>query len=190
MRITLKQLKQLNACQDGIDWFKKQKNKEAKSILRMCLKDNHFDYANWFVTQLFSKPQAVMYAIFNAEQCINNFEHVFPNDARLRNAIEAAKRWLESPADENRSAAYDAKSAAWSAESAARYAAWSAESAAWSAAYAAQAAAYAARSAWTTESAEFAALSAWSAVRSAWATESAKFTKSAAIEKAIQILGL
>ncbi len=136
MKITIKQLKQLNACQDGIDWFNKQKNKEAKHILRQCLKDNHFDYANWFVAKLFTKPQAVMYIIFNAEQCIKNFEQTYPNDTRPRKAIEAAKQWLSDPTGQNESAAESAWSAAWSARSSAwsaRSSAWSARSSAWSA---------------------------------------------------------
>jgi hypothetical protein len=120
MIITLKQLKDLKACEDGIVWFKKQKNKEAKSILRTCIKEQHFAYANWFITKLFTKPQAVTYAIFNAEQCISKFEKEYPNDKRPRQAIEAAKRWLESPTEENRSAVwsateYVARSATWSA---------------------------------------------------------------------------
>jgi hypothetical protein len=109
-----------------------------------------------------------------AERTLKNFEEKYPEDRRPREAIEAARRCLEDPTEENRLAARSAaRSAAWSA---AESAAWSAaesaaESAAWSAAEsAAESAGLAARSAaWSAaESAELAARSAaWSATWSA-----------------------
>ena len=75
------------------------------------------------------KKDSVALAIFSAEQCLKNFEKVYPKDKRPRQAIQAAKKWLKNPTEENESAAWSAESAAWSAESAAR-SAWSAESAA------------------------------------------------------------
>lgn len=72
------------------------------------------------------KEDSVALSIFAAELCIKNYEKVYPNDSRPRDAIEAAKKWLVEPTKAN-------ESAARSAESAARSAAWSAESAAESA---------------------------------------------------------
>jgi hypothetical protein len=183
MRVTLKQLKDLKACESGIAWFKGQKKREVKSVLRHCVADGKFSYANWFVTRLFTKPRAVAYSIFASEQCLKEFEILFPNDKRPRQAIEAAKTWLKSPTEENRSATWSAawstKSAAESAKSAAESAAWSA----WSTAESARSTAESARSA-----AESARSAAESAAWSAWSTRSA--AESAVIEKAIEILGL
>ena len=94
------------------------------------------------------KEDSVVLSIFAAELCIENFEKLYPDDKRPREAIEAAKAYLKDPSEKNRSAAWSAarsaersarsaarsaeRSAAWSAESAAS-AAWSAESAARSA---------------------------------------------------------
>ena len=109
-----------------------------------------------------TKQDSVKLSIFAAELSLKNFEKVFPDDKRPREAIEAAKKWLEKPTKANESAA---RSAAWSAWSAAwsAWSAWSAESAwsAWSAAWSAWSAA------WSAESAESAARSAESAARSA-----------------------
>ena len=70
------------------------------------------------------------FAIDCAERTLKNFEDKYPEDKRPREAIEAAKKYLEDPTEENQSAAWSAGSAAWSAawsaESAARSAAWSA----------------------------------------------------------------
>ena len=86
-----------------------------------------------------TKNDSVALSIFSAELCIKNFEKLYPNDKRPREAIEAAKKWLKNPTEENRSAARSAwsaaesaaESAAWSAARYAESAAWYAESAAW-----------------------------------------------------------
>ena len=85
------------------------------------------------------KADSVALSIYVAELVISNYEKEYPNDSRLRDAIEAAKKWLKNPTKDNQEAAWSAarsaESAAWSAaESAAESAAWSAaRSAAWSA---------------------------------------------------------
>lgn len=71
------------------------------------------------------KKDSVALAIYVASLVLRNFEKECPGNKRPRKAIQAAKRWLKEPTEQNRSAA---RSAAWSAESAA----WSEESAAWS----------------------------------------------------------
>jgi len=49
-----------------------------------------------------TKNDSVAFSIFAAELCIDNFEKVLPNDKRPREAIEAAKRYLENPTEEKR----------------------------------------------------------------------------------------
>jgi len=66
------------------------------------------------------KNDSVALAIYAAEMVLKNFEKKYPKDKRPREAIQAAKKWLKDPTEENRGAA---RSAAWSA---ARGAAWSA----------------------------------------------------------------
>jgi hypothetical protein len=111
-----------------------------------------------------TKKDSVLFSIYAAYLCLDNFEKVYPNDKRPREAIEAAERYIENPTEKNQEAAESAarsarsaESAAWSAESVARSAAWSAWSAAWSArsAESAESAAWSARSAaWSARSAE------------------------------------
>ncbi len=63
-----------------------------------------------------TKKDSVALSIYAAELCIDNFEKVYPNDKRPREAIEAAKKFLKYPTAANRSAAESAaRSAAWSA---------------------------------------------------------------------------
>jgi hypothetical protein len=123
-----------------------------------------------------TKKDSVLFSIYSAYLCLDNFEKVYPNDKRAREAIEAAERYIENPTEKNQEAAESAGSAgsaawsAWSARSAAESAAWSARSAAESAAWpaaesAAESAAWSARSAGSA--AESAAWSARSAAESA-----------------------
>ena len=179
MKITIKQLKELGACKESIQALRKQKNRDAKHILRKLVKAKKYDWANWYVTRIFTKSQAVLYAIKCAEACLPRFEEQLPHDKRPRQAIKAAKNWLKNPTKKNMYAAESAARYADSAvESAARYAARSAKSAAESAAWcAAESAAWCAWSAWYAWSAR----SAESASHAAWSRQ---------IEIAIQILGL
>jgi hypothetical protein len=69
------------------------------------------------------RKQYLAYAIFAAEQVLENYEKQYPDDKRPRLAIEAAKKVLKNNSEQNRSAAnsaaYSAYSAAYSAYSAA-----------------------------------------------------------------------
>jgi hypothetical protein len=128
------------------------------------------------------KEDSVSLAIYAAELVIDNFERVYPDDKRPRNAIEAAKNYLKNPTAESAARAERAERAASAAESA-ESAARSAESAAWSAASAESAwsaawsAASAARAESAARSAAWSAASAASARSAAWSAESAEKTK-------------
>jgi hypothetical protein len=163
MRITVRELETLGACKEAINWMRKQKKRDHTTLFKKALKVSP-GWLNWYLTQLFTKPQAVMYSIHAAKQVLNNYEKVYPNDKRPREAIEAAENWVKNPIESAesaawfaarsarsaaesaawfaaRSAARSAGSAAWSARSAAGSAARSAESAVWSAAGSARSAA-------------------------------------------------
>ena len=119
-----------------------QDNKECWSDMRII------EAFHW------KKEDSVALSIFAAELCIENFEKVYPEDKRPRNAIKAAKKWLAEPTEANRLAAHSAAYSTYSAHSAhsaadsaahsARSAADSAYSAAHSAAYSAYSAAHSA----------------------------------------------
>jgi hypothetical protein len=118
MQTTLEKLKELNACQNSIiEW----ENKKIKSIDHADLfkklmtkpyqimvnetKEDKLSWANWLIVKLLTKIDRVRYAVFAAEQVINIFEKKYPDDKRLRQAIEAAKKYIENPTKENAAAA-------------------------------------------------------------------------------------
>ena len=132
-KITIEWLAQKNACQEGYSWFTKQ-NKEFEPIelIDLLIKENQLEWANWLIVRVMDYSQYVSYAVFAAEQVIKNYEKQYPDDKRPRTAIEAAKKCIKNPSDENKKEAVNAARAAYSA---ANSAANSAACAEYSAAY-------------------------------------------------------
>ena len=142
MKITKEWLQKEKACIDGLEWFTKQ-NKEFEPVplLNLLIKKNQLDWSNWLLVRVMEYKQYVSYAVYAAEQVIDIFEKEFPDDKHPREAIEAAKKCIENPNDENKKEAArlaystaNAASAAYRAEynAANRAAYWAAESAAYS----------------------------------------------------------
>jgi hypothetical protein len=131
-KITIEWLKSKDACHDGLDWFVEQgKEFEPIPLLNLLIKENQLDWANWLIVRVMEYKQYVSYAVYAAEQVIKNYEKQYPDDKRPREAIEAAKKCIENPSDENKKEAVNAARAAyWVADRAARAAGWAAESAA------------------------------------------------------------
>ena len=126
MKITIEWLVSKNACHDGLDWFVEQgKEVEPIPLLYLLIKENQLEWANWLVVRVMDYKQYVSYAVFAAEQ-----EKQYPDDKRPREAIEAAKKCIENPSDENKKeAARAANSASYSAARAAYWAACAASAA-------------------------------------------------------------
>jgi hypothetical protein len=156
MKITKKWLKENNACIEGTEWFNDQTESNAIKVLEKLVLENKLEWANWTIVRVMKRKQNIEYAIYAAEQVIDNFEQKHPDDKRPREAIEAAKLVLKNNTEKNRATARAAASA--TARAAASAAAWAAGDAAWAAARA---------TAWAAASA--AAWAAGDAARAAWA---------------------
>ena len=147
-KLTLRFLQSKGACSDGVAWFKAQKETDIIKVLHALEIDNHWNWANWLIVRVMSRPQYLSYAIFAAEQVIEIYEKRYPGNKKPRQAIEAAKAVLKNDTPKNRDAAYAAADAAdayaYAAYAAAADAADAYAYAAYAAAYAAYAAAYAA----------------------------------------------
>ena len=131
--VTKKFLESNNACSSGMEWVTENKLIGLPKIkfLQKLIVAEKLDWANWLIVRLMDHRQQVQYAIFAAEQVLQNFESKYPDDNRPRKAIEAAKEYLKDSSETNRLAA------ARAADSAADRAADSADSAAYRAARAA-----------------------------------------------------
>jgi hypothetical protein len=164
--LSLKKLKDIEACDDVIEWFKRQGTTDINKLAKAAIADKKFYWAIWTATRIMTKKQNVQLAVFCAERCLKIYEDRFPDDDRPRKAIEAARNWIKNPSY----AAWAAASAAASAANDARVIAWATSDAASDAAKAAAwIASDASASAWASTWADARAASdvAWDAARAA-----------------------
>ena len=167
MKITKEYLVSENACKQGMDWVTENGliGLEHKEFIARLMQSDHFDWANWLISRILNRENKIKYAIFAAEQVIDVYEKSFPNDNRPRNAVDAAREYLNNPTPARARAAAAAYAAAYAAPARARAAA----AAAYAAAYAADAAAYAA------DDADAAAYAAAAAAYAAYAAAAAAY---------------
>jgi len=207
MEVTLNQLKDWGACAHGykkvLEYVGLKYDKDAPIKLSATLKSNGVDDTLWCVERLTLTPEQEkdfqLLACNYAERVLPIFEKEQPNDSRVKNCIDVARRFaLGSASAEELDAAWvaaraagaaraaaggSAKAAAGAAWDAAGGSAWdaaraAAKAAAWDAAWAARAAAWAAARAAAWDAAGDAA---WAAARAAawaaWAAEKAAQTE-------------
>ena len=131
MKLTEEWLKEKSACSEGVEWFLKQKETDAVKVLEKLIKEKQLPWANWTIVRVMNYKQRVQYAVFAAEQVIDIYEKRHPDYKRPRQAIEAAKKCIDNPSEENKKAAAAAAyAAAYAAADAASYAADAAAAAA------------------------------------------------------------
>jgi len=114
MKITKKWLKEKDACEDGYDWFCKQNETDSIKLIKKLMEENLFRYANWLIVNLMEYKQYVAYEVFAAELALPIYEAQHPDNSVLREAIEAARKCIDDPRDENKKKAYTAVSTAFS----------------------------------------------------------------------------
>ena len=148
MIISKQWLKEKDACPEVIAEFIGQSETDGVRFVKKCIKMKNLDWANWLIVRIMDYRQCVSYAVFAAELALPFFVKKYPNDNRPLEAIEAAKKCLENPSEENKKIAYAAASAsavasAYAADAAAytAYAYAAASAYAYAAAYTAYAAA-------------------------------------------------
>jgi hypothetical protein len=152
-QITAKRLIDSGCCSSGVNTYFKDMNRKAwniKKLFEFALSNGHYSDIRYGLSRSMTKEQNIEWSIYCAESVLSIFEDKYPSDKRPRNAINAAKKYLSHPTNENKTAAaYAAASAAASAyaaasDAAASDAAYAAYAAASDAAASAYAAAYAA----------------------------------------------
>jgi hypothetical protein len=164
MNMTVVKLTKLDACPEGIQYFKEHKFKTVEQAITEILKTDHsqrLNWSNWLISRSLSKmskENCIRYAVYAAEQVIGIFEKKYPKDKRPRKAIQAAKRYLKNPTEENKEKCKAAASSAY-----AYAASWAA---AWAAFAASDAAATCAAASWAARAA--------SSAYAAWAYTAAK----------------
>lgn len=153
MEISREWLKDNHACSESMKLFDKANKTDVGEIVLELLKTKKLEWANWLLAHTLSPKNRIRYAVFAARQVLEIYEKEYPDDDRVRVAIEAAEAVIDLDTEETRKAAYSAvcagRASAYSSAASA-YAASAAFSSAYSSAdssaYAASAAASAAAS--------------------------------------------
>ena len=135
MKITVELLERLNACPEGIIYFKEQyiEIEHDKLITELNSNGKH-DWSNWLVSHLLEGLNVQRYGVFSAKLVLPIWEKEYPTKLEPRKAIEAVDAYILDPTPENAQIARDAARDAWDAARAASDAAWAAAWAAWAAA--------------------------------------------------------
>ena len=180
--ITVEWLQSKGACEESIKaWHGETDHDTFATLNRLVVKNP--EWGHWLICRIMNKNQSVQYAIFAAEQVIDIYEGKYPNDKRPRNAIEAAKAYVQNPSKKTKAYAADAADAAYAAAytTDASYAACAADAAA----YAAYAAAYADDAADATTYTTYATYAAYAdaAAAAAYAAAAAAYAAYAAYKR-------
>lgn len=123
MKLTLRKIKALGACKEGVNaYINAKKPNTVEETVRLCIKSNekiNMEYANWLIVKMMrKKTDKVRYAIYAASLVLHIFEEKYPDDKRPRKAIQAAKKYVKNPTQKN---AADAAAADAAADDAAAY---------------------------------------------------------------------
>ena len=109
MKLTKNWLTEKGACLDGRKYAKKNLiGLSEVEVVRNLIESKNLKWANWFIVRTMTYKQYVSYAVYAAEQVIDIYEKKHPDNKKPRLAIEAAKKCIDNPSDENKKAAADA----------------------------------------------------------------------------------
>ena len=127
MYITEKKLFEGGAFIDLDKYFScmNRKRWDAAKLLDYCISEGELSDSEYIIFALMSENQQRKWAVYNAESVLHIYEKEYPDDKRPRQAIKAAKRYLNNPSDKNGTACSAAMYAAMDAAmEATRSAAW------------------------------------------------------------------
>ena len=117
-KISVEWLTEMRACKEAISEFLEQEERDSIKLLKKMLKLKKYEWANWLITRVMSRKQCILYAVYAAELCKDNYNKEYPKENRINKAIKSARKVAENDTKENRSAAEYAgfaEYAAWSA---------------------------------------------------------------------------
>ena len=102
MKLTLRLLRKINACEEFIEKWKDEGSlNDIKKVFDLLIKENSFDWILYLVSRLLNKENRIKYAIYVAEKVLYVFENKSLDD-RPRETINAIKRYLKNPTEKDK----------------------------------------------------------------------------------------
>ena len=90
MKITKQFINKWEPCDEAVDWFYDQDERDSVAVAKKLIKEDRPEWANWLVARLLDREGKIRYAVYAAKQVLANFEKEYPHDKRPREAINAA----------------------------------------------------------------------------------------------------
>ena len=67
-------LENLNACEEGIRWFKDFKNPDHEAVVKQLMVENRFEWANWLIPRLFDdRDDCINYAVGAVSMVVDSY---------------------------------------------------------------------------------------------------------------------
>jgi len=94
-----------DACLDRRNYWLLTSEPDVCKVLMKCLRDNHFDYANWLIVRYMDRQQRLRYALYAAQQVAYIYNEQYPGDERINDALNAVRAVIRDDTEETRRAA-------------------------------------------------------------------------------------
>lgn len=92
----IKQLEKMGACESAIDWVRLQNSDNIISLINKAMKEEYFDWVNWYLLKRMNKGQQISFAVFAAEQVLETYEKEYPDDTEPRETINVARKYWKN----------------------------------------------------------------------------------------------
>ena len=93
--LTVEQLKALNPCDEGFEWYSQNIKTENVEEILTILSNHRWDWCRWLFVRLLDIKSNRILAIYCAELVLPIFEEKYPTDKRPREAVEAARLYAK-----------------------------------------------------------------------------------------------
>ena len=96
MKKIIKQLEKMGACESAIDWVRLQNSDNIISLINKAMREEYFDWVNWYLLKRMNKGQQISFAVFAAEQVLETYEKEYPDDTEPRETINVARKYWKN----------------------------------------------------------------------------------------------
>jgi len=95
MKITLKFLKEKDACDEGLNWYRKQESKEVMDLLKALIKQKQHVWAEWLMRNAFNPDQFIRYRDYDSKLLRTTiYSHAYIRDLVMQYGLSLIKEGI------------------------------------------------------------------------------------------------
>ncbi len=95
IKITKRWLCKNYACEEAVEDFCKQKERDVVKLVKLMIKKKKYRWASWLIVKVLEDSNRLRYVIHAAESVLHIYEDAYPDSDEPRKAIYAAKMVLK-----------------------------------------------------------------------------------------------